>query len=110
MIQEPLQQEILMRIDRLAEKLGVTAEYLWPHLVRYEVAQGVATIVCTALFAAIAALFWWFAGSAKINEDLAFGIALVMTIVAVVLIIVSVTMGIPNLIAPEAVAFKALLP
>ena len=41
MIQEPLQQEILTRIDKLAEKLGVTVEYLWPHLVRYEMAVGI---------------------------------------------------------------------
>jgi uncharacterized membrane protein len=38
-------QEVFKRIDVLAEKLGVTAAYLWPKLVAWEWAQAFASII-----------------------------------------------------------------
>lgn len=108
MIQEQLQQEILTRIDRLAEKLGVTAEYLWPHLVRYEVAVGISFIIATVVTTVITGFLWWI--FFKWNEEMVGLGAFIGTIIAVILMLFSITMGIPAIIAPEAAAFKGLLP
>jgi len=113
MIQEQLQQEILTRIDKLAEKLGVTAEYLWPHLVRYEVASGISTIVASVVVTALTILVWW--GFSKTDCDSCFefvtgACGIILSVTAIILIVVTLTTGIPSIIVPEAAAFKALLP
>ena len=108
MIQEQLQQEILTRIDKLAEKLGVTAEYLWPHLVRYEMAVGVSLIAATVVTMVITGFLWW--AYNKWDEEMVGLAAFIGAVIAVILVLFSVTMGIPAIIAPEAAAFKALLP
>ena len=95
MIQEPLQQEILTRIDRLAEKLGVTAEYLWPHLVRHSFAEGISVIVGASVLIVISIVLWWWA-LREDEEGLAI-LAGVVTLVAAILAIVAIGFGIPSI-------------
>lgn len=112
MIQEQLQQEILSRIDKLAEKLGVTAEYLWPHLVRYEVASGVSAIMAAAVTTILTILIWWSFSKTDGDSGLEFiaGMCgIILSVTAIILIIVSITVGIPSIVAPEAAAFKDFL-
>ena len=111
MIQEPLQQEILSRIDKLAEKLGVTVEYLWPQLVRLTVIEAV-TVILTAVVAIVVAIVLWVKFT-KVdsydNEGWLVG-ATVMSLIAAGLIISTLCFGIPALLMPEAVTVRGLLP
>ena len=56
MIQEMnVPAEVLQRIDALAVKVGVTAEHLWPELVRYEYWSAVYQFFAPALLLVMAA-------------------------------------------------------
>jgi len=124
-MQEPLQQEILTRIDKLTEKLGVTAEYLWPHLVQYQIALGVSVLVGAVLLSVISFICFTQgnkqpltkrnSGYGVVEEYGAVAVVLFVAgvitgVIGLILFVVSITVGIPALIAPEAAAFKSLLP
>lgn len=47
-------QELLKRLDVLAEKLGTTAAYLWSVLIRQAISDGVTDIVTAVFFAVVA--------------------------------------------------------
>jgi hypothetical protein len=53
-------QEVFKRIDALAEKMGTTAQYLWPKLVAYTqgVAIGQAIISIIVAVALVVTLIW----------------------------------------------------
>lgn len=41
---EKIAEEVLARLDVLADKFGTTAAELWPHYVRYQWAEGIAML------------------------------------------------------------------
>lgn len=118
MIVQDLQQEILTRIDALTTKIGVTVEYLWPHLVRLEVVRGVGLLVgmilCSipSLLLIMTALraeddrnnaVWHDTSTTKLTIGIVFGIG------ALIFGGVFLTSGLPSILAPEATAFQNLL-
>lgn len=113
-----LQQEILTRIDALTEKIGVTAEYLWPHLVKLELARGLGLLVGAIVFSAVATVLMCSAlyCEGKRNDHTwddvnawKMAIGVVMGVGAVIFVIIFMVLGLPSIIAPEAAAFKNLL-
>jgi len=52
-------QEVFKRIDALAEKMGITAQYLWPKLVGWEFWRAVGGVLSTLLFAAVGLLVFY---------------------------------------------------
>ena len=111
MIQEPLQQEILTRIDKLAEKLGVTVEYLWPQLVRLTVIETLSGFMLVAALIVAASLCWRQRGKTE-SYDAQDGwlvAAVIVSILAGVGILLAVTLGIPILLEPEAATLRGLL-
>ena len=111
MIQEPLQQEILSRIDKLADQLGVTVEYLCPQLVRLTVIEGVTCILAMIVTVVIAGALWIKTGNTDSYDNEGWVIATgVATVVAAIFVIVVIGYSIPALLAPEAVTLKGLLP
>ncbi len=112
MIQEPLQQEILTRIDKLAEKLGVTVEYLWPHLVRLTVIEVLSGFVLVAALIVVASLCWRQRGKTESYDAREgwFAATVIVGILAGMGILFAVTFGIPILLEPEAATLRGLLP
>lgn len=111
MIQEQLQQEILSRIDKLAEKLGVTVEYLWPQLVRLTMIEAFTCILAMAVTVVIAVALWVKAKNTDSynNEGWTIG-AVAASVIAAIFIIAVIGYSIPALLAPEAVTLRNLLP
>jgi len=114
-----LTQEILTRVDALAAKLGVTVEYLWPHLVRYEQVLGASVVLAAMFFLGVTAVFvrWFRSVEAAsdsnyiTDEGTSLMIAGVISAIAsAILVILAFTIGLPGIFAPEAVAFRGLLP
>lgn len=111
MIQEAMQQEILTRVDKLAEKLGVTVEYLWPQLVRLTIIEAVTCILAMAITVVIAGALWIKAKNTDSYNDEGWVIgAGAASVVAAIFVIVVIGYSIPALLAPEAVTLKGLLP
>jgi hypothetical protein len=116
-------QEVFKRIDALAEKMGTTAQYLWPKLVQYEFNRGFMDIVSSM---ALTALFFYFTLRAYQYGNTAEGkeryrssdpkpynvLALLLGIVACLLLIATLLFAPNNLVAifsPEAAAFYKLV-
>ena len=112
MIQEPLQQEILSRIDKLAEKLGVTVEYIWPHLVRLTVIEVIGGIMLTAVLIVAAGLCWRQQEKTEgyDAQEGWFVAAIIVSILAGVGVLLAATLGVPILLEPEAATLRGLLP
>ena len=112
MIQEPLQQEILSRIDKLAEKLGVTVEYLWPHLVRLTILEVIFGFVLVIILILTAGVLWHQHKKADGYDAKEgwFVAAVVASLLAGLGVVLVVTLGVPVLLEPEAATLKGLLP
>ena len=121
MRQEDLTQEILQRIDLLAAKLGTTAEYLWPELVRREFAEGI-TMLTLCGFLAVAAL-WLGRRGLGLNTGISFMrrssiedtkqdqcyLLLAAAGIAALAAVFLFGAGLPTVVAPGAYALERLL-
>ena len=103
MIQEPLQQEILSRIDKLAEQFGV----MWPELVRHTIVEAILGIVAFVVLAGFAGFAWSKRESCDDGWEITAVLATLFTIVAAGFL---AFYCIPAILMPEAATFKALLP
>ena len=106
--------EISRALAELANKLGTSVEYLWPMMVKHEVATSVAGLIACLLVAA--ALFFSayrmlrFFMSDKYVMELDFELALVGMVAILGVVFVCISLGeIPDIIVPEAAAIKSLL-
>ena len=109
-------QEVFKRIDALAEKLGTTAEYMWPKLVAYT--QGVAIaelILVGGMFSATVLIFIISMRTGLSNdwEDTSTRVAAVISGLLSALLLIAVLGAGPDTIArvfsPEAAAFYKLV-
>lgn len=137
-MQQELTQEILQRLDALAAKLGTTVEYLWPALVKEQVAQGVVQmlIAIPPLAAALACRWIYPRALAKANKDMQeyeekqagmprhlsflndspdrfypYTILIVgwlFAATAIIMFVAGAYDGIPKIVAPEAAALRGL--
>lgn len=103
MIQEQLQQEILTRIDKLAEQLGV----MWPELVRHTVLEAAVGIVATVILAGFAGFAWTRREGFDSGWEI---VAVLATTLAIIGVAVVAIYCIPTILMPEAATLKALLP
>ena len=103
MIQEPLQQEILTRIDKLAEKLGTA----WPELIQHTVLEAAMGIVMLVVLVSFAGFAWYKTDGADDGWEIT---AVLTTLFAVVAVGIVVVYCIPTLLLPEATTIKALFP
>jgi len=134
---EQMGQEILQRIDVLAAKLGIAAEYLWDVLVRQQVlVNGWVTLACGIVALVVGILcwrpFWGFMAEAQsswrvymeegcgtILERKAFGVNTQMAGVCIllglvggislVMAIACIIGGVSHLINPAYYAFRAIV-
>ena len=105
-------QEVLSRLDSLAERLGVTIEYLWGILVKQGTVQGVYGIVgilaastCFFLVYKLIRSDWEFEGKdwdTKEQLQIAKGVS------GLILIIFGVILGLNGYFNPEFYAFKQI--
>jgi hypothetical protein len=118
-MQENLNQEILQRIDALAQKLGTTADYLWPILVREQYAVGLAGLAMTAGSVLVTATAAWFMARSKTAffnyeggpRPRFFGVvALGFALLVAVLSLASLPADLAKVVAPEAAALRSILP
>lgn len=123
---EELTKEILTRIDVVAEKLGTTAEYLWPYLVRAQFVYGLGHLIGVVI-AIIACAFFSFFGYRFVvasmieNEDqlnpppkffagsIFLAVSLMMAIVSFISGGIFLSVGIRRLLIPEAMVFMDIV-
>lgn len=123
MNQQDLTQEILNRLDALAAKLGTTAEYLWPALVREQYALGWAKVVVSATIVLCAGALWvwvlrmrdvpFFSPQDETRPTRKLGAciaAVVLSAVSFPVATINIPLGVVGIVAPEAAALRAILP
>jgi hydrogenase/urease accessory protein HupE len=109
-------QEVFKRIDVLAEKMGVTAQYLWPKLVAHTQGVAAAQVLLGAIGIVVGAVGLYWSVKRGVQEEwdtplefigaCAFGILLLFLFVA------ACTEGpanIATIVSPEAAAFYKLV-
>lgn len=118
-MQDPhLTQEILQRIDTLADKLGTTAEYLWPALVLAQRTRGIGgAVLCCAVLVPMAWLLVSCVRSEtrqrRLDAPSDDGIIIIAVFLAVGLLAAGAMLALeclPRIVAPEAYALGSLLP
>ena len=112
---ELMKQEILPRLDALADRLGVSVEYIWPIFVKEQFAHGMA-IMAAAAFGFMLSIVLVGAAVRLIqksdgNENYQIGgmVCGVVSIFPGVVSIIEGTGALPLLIAPEAAALRSLM-
>ena len=101
MIQEPLQQEILTRIDKLAEKLGMA----WPELVQHTVLEATMGAMVAVILLSLAGFAWYKTDGADDGWEI---MAVLTSVFALLAVGIVVIYCIPTLMLPEAATIKAL--
>ena len=106
--------EISKALAELANKLGTSVEYLWPLMVKHEVATSVAAMVSCALisfallFGAYRLLRFFMSDKYVMDLDVEYVAVGLIAILGAVFAIISIC-EIPDIIIPEAAAIKSLL-
>lgn len=108
-------QEIGQVLDELSARFGTVGVELWAELVRYEIANVIASAVLCPLAAAISIIVcrWGFKKYAETDEEVYGGAILLGGIIALVLTVltfVSLWDLTVTLAAPQAATLKGLLP
>lgn len=107
--------EAFKRIDQLAQKLGTTAEYLWPKLVTWEYGQAMGRLALLILGWIIFFTLFYFSFKYKkqLSDDCILEWAITpLVILGVTLLIVTFFFGtatIATLVSPEAAAFYKIM-
>jgi hypothetical protein len=109
-------QEVFNRIDAMAEKLGTTAQYLWPKLVAYTKWVAIGQIMISVLIFVSAQILcvWSIKRGAKggWNDPIDFIVSIVSGTFVFGIVLALITSG-PNSFAqafsPEAAAFYKLV-
>jgi len=102
-------------LTQLTQKLGTTMDYLWPRLVKQQIAYGVAdiTIAFAALFIGALIIILLTAVSKTTKEDddkvTCYMLATATSVVCILVCAYFLYYGIIHLIAPETQAFQDLL-
>lgn len=109
-------QEVFKRIDALAEKLGTTAQYMWPKLVAYTQGVAIAQIFLVGVGIIIGAVGLYWSVKRGIKEDwdtaLEFVGACVFGVLLAFLTIYVFAAGsvtVAAVISPEAAAFYKMV-
>jgi len=108
-------QEGFKRIDALAEKLGVTATYLWPKLVAWQYGETMGRLVLLVLAWILLVVGVWAAWKYQeriCDADFELGIYSMLIVggaVTLVFTFVALPRMISTLISPEAAAFYKLI-
>lgn len=108
-----MNEELLSRLDQLANKLGTTIDYLWPKLVRYELISNSAQL---AIFCVMFILLTYVAirlckafvkETEKSESDALFCLTCIVGLIALV-ILASAVVTVPKVFVPEVAALKTL--
>ncbi len=108
-------QEVLKRIDAIAEKMGTTAQYLWPKLVAYQHGKALGFALGYAIITALSiGVFYGVATQwDKISKADAEGPAMSSLVVLGIMVIagffVLTLWAVPVLMSPEAAAFYKMI-
>ena len=115
MIDNSIVQEAFKRIDRIAEKLGTTSEYLWPKLVAWERGRALAILIliCLGWLITISGLWASYHHRKSIDDEFLWGFVItpliIIGITVLIFTFVVATSAISTLFSPEAAAFYKLL-
>lgn len=105
-----MNEELLSRLDQLANKLGTTIDYLWPKLVRYELISNTMEL---AAWTSIFILLIYAAVSfsrifIKDPEDTTSFALMCLAAMFALLILPAIVVTVPKVLVPEVAALKAL--
>ena len=108
MNQQELTQEILQRLDALAQKLGTTVEHLWPLLVKEQSVMGWAGLVALALLFlfGVASLLGGLIADKEVPTCLGGFSLFLFCAIGLPMLCVEV---LPRIVAPEAAALRSLI-
>lgn len=113
-MKQELQNEILQRVDALAERLGTTAEYLWPAAVWHtQVISGAKVFGGVLAFFLILITMKRLSKWAKKEEytlgEPEYGMPMMILGIGLVVAFIFPLTGIADMLAPEGATLKALL-
>ena len=100
--------EISKALAGLANKLGTSVEYLWPMMVKHEVAISVTTLVACSVFS-VAGFFAAYKFYRLIEQEEGVIFPMLMAALLGLCLMLFGLVEIPDIIVPEAAAVKSLL-
>ena len=100
--------EISKVLAELANKLGTSVEYLWPMMVKHEVATSVTALVACSVFS-VAGFFTAYKLYRLIEQEEGVILPMLMAALLGLCLMLFGLVEIPDIIVPEAAAIKSLL-